>query len=850
MPLLNNYEGLFRGDDYVRKILGWIYTHILDFHVAALRFFNRPVWRQVFKSAWKDYDVTFIAILDNIKQHGDLLDKMANALHMSQSQRDSEALNDFISRYTQDANELRTQIDEHKMKQDQIWQAMERAETERKRTRKLEVLHWVAAASMSDWHERFCKARQCCPGSGDWILESEHLKEWKDSDTPQNSVLWLHGIAGAGKTVLASRIVESCTDNSDFDTTYFYCREGHDITTTCIGILKGLIAQMVNHCDDLIPTCHDKMNTTSDLTLTTESTAKHLLELFCKTIPKQFIVIDGLDECEEKQRAIVLRTLTSIVKACDEISNCGKPRLLFISRKLGDIETSLAGASSLEIRDANRKDIEAFVRHKIEQVIGKFDLGEEPGLTDQLQELVLIYSSGMFLYAELVMNNLIDCYDRGTFEEEISSAVFPQGIEQAYNRVLYRLRTKNGRNWQKTRQLLGWIVSAKRPLKMHELRAVLSIELTHKRMEYGKNDLKVHITECCGSLVHMVGDNQVELVHHTAREFIVKNRHVNEYAVQCDMTVLCLQYLTFDCFYKDLEEEQVLEHIHHGFLSFQEYAVSKWFHHLQTLIEKCGQFLSENGGSEAQQNLLEALDEFMGLYQEGLFMRNTDEERWKRDAADDCKAYENLPLFEHLRDLWAHVRMQQQTQDMKERDKIGIPELLAAVERNRGAMEAMAKDQKSLSQLDKYYGRNHYKCPRLTCPYFYEGFETQQDREKHLRRHDRPFRCVVGDCDQKIFGFTSNTQLEKHIRNYHPETCDTSTFEFQFAALNQREIEETKFTCPVCNKNFTRNISLKGHLDSHNGLKPFACPECGKAFTRKNDMVRHQKIHARSHRGG
>lgn len=415
---------------------------------------------------------------------------------------------------------------------------------------------------------------------------------------------------------------------------------------------------------------------------------------------------------------------------------------------------------------------------------------------------------------------------------------------------------------------------------MQELQAVLSIEPIEKRMEYLDNTLRMHITKCCGSLVHMVGDDQVELVHHTARKsviypintlgsclvfypiylstheitfflrFIIKNRHVNEHAVQCDMTVLCLQYLTFDCFRMDMKKDQVSKHIHEGFLAFQDYAVSKWFHHLQTLIEKCGPFLSEDGGSEAQQNLLEALDEFKGLYQEGLVLKHTDAGRWKRDAADDCKAYESLPLFEHLRDLWAHVRMHQETPDLKERDKIGIPELLNAVERNRGAIEAIAADQKSHSELEVYYGRNHLKCPRLTCPYFYEGFETQQDREKHLRRHDRPFSCVVEDCNQKTFGFTSNTQLEKHTRNYHPEICDMSTSEFQFPALNQREVEETKFTCPICKKNFTRNISLKGHLDSHNGLKPFACPECGRAFARKNDMVRHQKIHARAHRGG
>lgn len=76
------------------------------------------------------------------------------------------------------------------------------------------------------------------------------------------------------------------------------------------------------------------------------------------------------------------------------------------------------------------------------------------------------------------------------------------------------------RKWQKTRQLLGWIASAKRPLKMHELQAIISIEPTKKLMNYDHNTLKAHITECCGSLVHMVGDDQVELVHHTARESV------------------------------------------------------------------------------------------------------------------------------------------------------------------------------------------------------------------------------------------------------------------------------------------------------------------------------------------
>lgn len=142
-------------------------------------------WRQVFKSMWKDFDSTFKAILDNLKRHSGLIDRLARAIQMEQLQKDSLSLSILISEY--------------KMDQDNRLRKLQREEAERKRVLKHEVLQWVAGASMSERHESSCKARQYCPGSGDWVLEGKQLKDWKDADTPNNSVLWLHGIPGAGK---------------------------------------------------------------------------------------------------------------------------------------------------------------------------------------------------------------------------------------------------------------------------------------------------------------------------------------------------------------------------------------------------------------------------------------------------------------------------------------------------------------------------------------------------------------------------------------------------------------------------------------------------------------------------
>lgn len=44
--------------------------------------------------------------------------------------------------------------------------------------------------------------------------------------------------------MLSSLIIEECQKVDDFQTTYFYCREGDDTTATCKGVLRGLVAQV------------------------------------------------------------------------------------------------------------------------------------------------------------------------------------------------------------------------------------------------------------------------------------------------------------------------------------------------------------------------------------------------------------------------------------------------------------------------------------------------------------------------------------------------------------------------------------------------------------------------------
>lgn len=112
--------------------------------------------------------------------------------HMLQSQHDSQSLRSLCAEYAK-------YVGEYKLDRDRRRHDAEEAEKERARNHRDEVLKWVSSATMSDLHEEYCKKRQFCSGSGRWILKKEKLEGWKDEEIPINSMLWMHGIPGAGE---------------------------------------------------------------------------------------------------------------------------------------------------------------------------------------------------------------------------------------------------------------------------------------------------------------------------------------------------------------------------------------------------------------------------------------------------------------------------------------------------------------------------------------------------------------------------------------------------------------------------------------------------------------------------
>lgn len=181
----------------------------------------------------------------------------------------------------------------------------------------------------------------------------------------------------AGKTVLTSLIAERCMEYENYKTSYFYCREDDTNQNTCVSVLKGLLRQMVIHNEDLLPSCHEK-KARGEERLNDLSTIKSLLDMFCDFDMNQFIVIDGLDECNPAEIKPLVQYWAFVVDKCDNYKP-GKIRVLLVSQDITEIRklSCMQSADILRLDpEQSDGDIRKYVALQFNKLQLKFDLTE------------------------------------------------------------------------------------------------------------------------------------------------------------------------------------------------------------------------------------------------------------------------------------------------------------------------------------------------------------------------------------------------------------------------------------------------------------------------------------------
>jgi hypothetical protein len=166
---------------------------------------------------------------------------------------------------------------------------------------------------------------------------------------------------------LASLIIEECK-SQESDTYFFYCSKDQPQQMTSLAVFRGLLRQVIHRYKDLIPLCYDKRKENGGSILTNPDTAKTLLATVFERNARQFVVIDGLDECLGPEVKPVLAFLTQQVERSDAYEP-GKLRVLLTSLYMNEIKKQLGGSSIMEIEERdNAADIEVFVKAEIKRM--------------------------------------------------------------------------------------------------------------------------------------------------------------------------------------------------------------------------------------------------------------------------------------------------------------------------------------------------------------------------------------------------------------------------------------------------------------------------------------------------
>lgn len=150
----------------------------------------------------------------------------------------------------------------------------------------------------------------------------------------------------------------------DSKTCVFYCEKDDNEHRSHLDILKGVLLQMVESEDYILPLCNQERMTSGGVNLMDARVAQKLIKTYIEYCPRQYIVIDGLDGCESTEIHQTARFFKELVLKYDTSIRLGHLRVMFIGRETSDTRRHIPGDNCISIElkpEDNQDDIQAFV---------------------------------------------------------------------------------------------------------------------------------------------------------------------------------------------------------------------------------------------------------------------------------------------------------------------------------------------------------------------------------------------------------------------------------------------------------------------------------------------------------
>jgi Cdc6-like AAA superfamily ATPase len=214
--------------------------------------------------------------------------------------------------------------------------------------------------------------------------------EWTEWQARKRRFLWLHGIPGAGKTVLSSYLIKKLeAEHEDEQRTvvvYYYCYFGH-IQDEAMPFLSWILSQL---CRKARKVSSNILRLKRDGHRPDEHDILEALQDIVQEFEVVYIVIDAVDESRCRENLISV-----LLKLARDDSFC-KIQLLAASREYQDLDDAfrpVAGSLSLSHGEVE-KDIRTYIHAQLDRRPAKIK-SWSPVLIQDVEDTLAAEAKGM-----------------------------------------------------------------------------------------------------------------------------------------------------------------------------------------------------------------------------------------------------------------------------------------------------------------------------------------------------------------------------------------------------------------------------------------------------------------------
>ncbi len=415
----------------------------------------------------------------------------------------------------------------------------------------------------AELHDRYDKITVAHEETFEWIFDDPGpgCMPWLRGG---RQIYWIRGKPGSGKSTLIKLLVDDARTSAAFRSgtplkqavaAFFFHDRGTPLQKSLIGLLRGLLYQILVQYDDLVLKVLPMYSKSSAMGGSTLWSSERELQRALAAITVQqdvlgevLIYIDGLDEYAGNHAAF----LNWMMELIDPSVQQGlRIKLCISSRPLNLFEDILGGFPGLIIHEKTHQDIAAYVRSTVNAQITRRS-GEQKREVELLAEEVVKKASGVFVWVKLVVDDLAQGLLDGDSMSQLRNrlAALPNDLEGLYARILHKL---NPSYHKEARTIFEVVRSAQGFVTLLDLAMIAEpLDLAKDAVSKAIDDTEVQalclnmerrLRSRIGGLIeaqvdepaddgidhlnniqhyHSLGNSSVQILHQTAKDFLAK----------------------------------------------------------------------------------------------------------------------------------------------------------------------------------------------------------------------------------------------------------------------------------------------------------------------------------------